>query len=131
MVKEYVTDGTGKVTAIITHHEVKGADYGDYVKVPNDATLEQIEKTWETVWQMGKSICEKAGADPIRVQMVVKLTRCEMRKEKECGYPYREVTDDTPIMTVGWKVHLTDEENARLDKETIASIAGGIFAEGE
>lgn len=131
MVKEYVTDGTGKVTAIITRNALEGADYGDYVEVPNDATLEQIEKAWETVWQMGKYFCEKAGADPMRVQMVVKLLRCEMRREKECGYPYREVTDDTPIMTVGWKVHLTDEENARLAKETIASIAGGIFAEGE
>lgn len=131
MTKEYVTDKTGKVTAIISHHKVEGEDYGDYCKVPIDATQEQAEQVYWNVWRQAKAFCEKAGADPIRVQMVIKLVRCEMKREKDCGYPYREPTVDTPIMTIGWKVHLTDEENARLSKEDIASIAGGAFVKEE
>lgn len=115
-----------------TNRKAEGATFGDYVSLCNEhAHLIDAEVIYREVWGQAKRLCEKAQADPIGIEMIIRLMRCNDKICKEEKLPYLDMGDDIPVMTIGWKIHLTDEEVARLTKEDIASIAGGIFAEGE
>lgn len=116
---------------IRTNHKASGMNYGDYVGVPDGASMEYAEQVYRNVWKTAKAFCEKAGAGLHRIQMIVKLFRVECEIHQAEGIAIGALEGKKPVMTIGWTLYLTDEENARLSKEDIASIAGGIFAEEE
>lgn len=123
------TNEQGK-KVLYTHHKADGENFGDYVEVPEGSSFEYAEHVYRNVWKTAKAFCEKAGAGLHRIQMIVKLMRCDNKIRKEEGLPYWDVTSP-PVMTIGWTLYLTNEEKARLSKEEIASFAGGIFVEEE
>lgn len=124
------TNEDGK-KVIYTNHKTPGRNYGDYVVVPDGASMEYAEQVYRNVWKTAKAFCEKAGAGLHRIQMIVKLFRVECEIHQAEGITIGAMEGAKPVMTIGWTLYLTDEENARLRKEDIASIAGGIFVEEE
>lgn len=131
MSQEIIKDKYGNVVGIRLNGEKDFHAYGEYAEVPVDATQEQIEQLYWNVWRQAKAFCKKAGADPIKVQMIVQLLRCEAARKRDCGYAYESLPSNAPIMTIGWKVVLTSGEKAKLSKEDIACLAGGAFVEEE
>lgn len=117
-------------TVLYTHHKTDGENFGDYVEVPEGSSFEYAEHVYRNVWKTAKAFCEKAGADINRIRMIVTLMRTDNNIRKEEGLPYLDVTSP-PVMTIGWTLYLTNAEKARLTKEDIASIAGGIFVKEE
>lgn len=124
------TNEQGK-TVLYTNHKTDGENYGDYVEVPEGSSIEYAEHVYCNVWKSAKAFCEKAGAGLHRIRMIVNLHRCDHKIRKEEGLPHADIGLPFPVMTIGWTLYLTNEEKARLSKEDIASIAGGIFVEEE
>jgi len=96
--------------------EIAGRYFGDYSTICNNTDLTESEHMYRQVWEQAKGFCESVGISPIRVQMIVKLLRCEREKDESLGIHFEEEeTDGEIIMTIGWKAWLTNEEISKMD----------------
>ena len=94
--------------------ETNGRYFGDYSTICKNTDLTESEHLYRQVWAQAKRFCESAGISPTRVRMIVKLLRCEREKDESLGIHCEEATDGEIIMTIGWKVWLTNEEISKM-----------------
>lgn len=94
--------------------EANGKYLGDYAVISKDTELTDAEHLYRLVWEPAKNFCEVFGISPTRVQMIVKLMRCEKEKNESLGIHFGVPDDADVIMTIGWKIWITNEEISGL-----------------
>jgi len=114
----YVEDGN------INNRNIYG--YGNFVVINEAAAIEIIEEHYAYAWEQAKEFCKRAGKDIHEVSMIVTLPRCENARERELGYKQPD-RYDPPAMTIGWKVLINDEQDARLTMDDIRDLCHDTF----
>lgn len=100
--------------------------YGNFLMVNETETIEKVEEQYASVWAQAKEFCKRAGKDIIEVSMIVKLNRCEHARDKELGIQAPSGYQH-PAMTIGWKVLLDTEQDARLTLDDIRDLCHNTF----
>jgi hypothetical protein len=100
--------------------------YGNFVVINGTETIEKVEEQYASVWAQAKEFCKRAGKDIHEVIMLVTLPRCENARERELGYKQPD-RYDPPAMTIGWKVLLDAEQDARLTLDDIRDLCHNTF----
>lgn len=100
--------------------------YGNFVVINETETIEKVEEQYASVWAQAKEFCKRAGKDIHEVSMIVTLPRCENARERELGYKQPD-RYDPPAMTIGWKVLINDEQDARLTMDDIKELCHETF----
>lgn len=101
-------------------------DYGNFVVINETDTIEKVEEQYASVWAQAKEFCKRAGKDIHEVSMIVKLIRCENARDKELGI-HTPSGYQPPAMTIGWKVLIDEEQDARLTLDDIRDLCHDTF----
>lgn len=100
--------------------------YGNFVVINETETIEKVEEQYASVWAQAKEFCKRAGKDIHEVSMIVTLPRCANARERELGYKQPD-RYDPPAMTIGWKVLINAEQDARLTPDDIKELCHETF----
>lgn len=100
--------------------------YGNFVVINETETIEKVEEQYASVWAQAKEFCKRAGKDITEVSMNVKLNRCEHARDKELGIQVPSGYQP-PAMTIGWKVLINAEQDARLTLDDIKELCHDTF----
>lgn len=100
--------------------------YGNFVVINEAAAIEIIEEHYAYAWEQAKEFCKRAGKDIHEVSMIVTMPRCENARERELGYKQPD-RYDPPAMTIGWKVLINAEQDARLTLDDIRDLCHETF----
>ena len=100
--------------------------YGNFESIDIGADIKAAEAAYERMYWQAKEFCKRAGADIRYVEMIVKFARADMRHGMEKNFGAIPSVN-TPIMTVGWKIHLDEEQNAKLKDEDVKELCEEIF----
>lgn len=100
--------------------------YGNFVVINETETIEKVEEQYASVWAQAKEFCKRAGKDIHEVSMIVTLPRCENARDKELGI-HTPSGYQPPAMTIGWKVLINDEQDARITMDDIKELCHETF----
>jgi hypothetical protein len=100
--------------------------YGNFVVINETETIEKVEEQYASAWSQAKEFCKRAGKDIAEVSMIVKLTKCETARDKELGI-HTPSDYQPPAMTIGWKVLINAEQDARLTLDDIRDLCHDTF----
>lgn len=119
----------GNVIEVARKDAERFAIYAGYETLPVGSTIGEAEDVYRTLWGRGFEVCKAAGISPTRIGMIVKLLRAEAetsytdvfvidnlgnRKLKEWQKQNEPATSPSEALSIGWRVHLSEEEEARV-----------------
>lgn len=119
----------GNRIEVIRKDAKKFAIYAGYETLPVGSTIGEAEDVYRTLWGRGFEVCKAAGISPTRIRMIVKLLRAEAEtsyidvcdfdsegQRKIKGWQKRDKPETPPseAMSIGWRVDLSEEEEARV-----------------
>lgn len=119
----------GNRIEVIRKDAKRFAVYAGYETLPVGSTIGEAEDVYRTLWGRGFEVCKAAGVSPTRIRMIVKLMRAEAEtsyidvycfdsvgQSELKGWQKRDKPETPPseALSIGWKVHLSEEEEDRV-----------------
>ena len=120
-------DAEGRTIVRMASREIEC--FANFVSVPDFRNGCAAEEAYRRMWNDALKLCTAAGADPQRINMLVKMPRVQTDVEAGAGI-HKHDPIGMPEMTIAWKMQLSKDEVARVPQEIFDQINHGNFIRG-
>ena len=120
-------DAEGRTIVRMASREIE--HFANFVSVPDFRNGCAAEEAYRRMWNDALKLCTAAGADPQRIDMIVKLLRVETDVKTAAGI-HKKDPMGMPEMTIAWRLQLSKDEVSRVPQEIFDEINHGDFIRG-